>query len=239
MNLRHNYYWFKSALDSDTCDRIKELGVNNIPKNANTFGDNSKHNLPEAEPQTDKTLSEIKDKETYVRDSKVSWLNDQWLYDTIIPFVNEANHKAGWGWDIDSYEDFQFTVYDKDGFYGWHQDGSSDHFGKMQRYIYGITDEPLKENGDLPDGYTKSNYLVGKVRKISLTINLNEPDEYEGGNLKFDFGNHDKLKFHEVKEIRPKGSIIVFPSFLPHCITPITRGTRYSLVLWCTGKPWK
>ena len=72
MNLRHNYYWFKSALDSDTCDRIKELGVNNILKNATTFGDNSKHNLPEAEPQTDKTLSEIKDKETYVRDSKVS-----------------------------------------------------------------------------------------------------------------------------------------------------------------------
>ena len=39
--------------------------------------------------------------------------------------------------------------------------------------------------------------MVNKVRKLSITINLNEPGEYEGGNLKFDFG----LNFHKVKKI--------------------------------------
>ena len=36
-----------------------------------------------------------------------------------------------------------------------------------------------------------------------------------------------------------KGSIIVFPSFMPHCVTPVTKGVRTSLVMWCLGEPWK
>ena len=64
--------------------------------------------------------------------------------------------------------------------------------------------------------------------------------EYEGGNLEFDFGTlsgKDRIKICE--EIKPKGSIIVFPSFLPHRVSPITKGTRYSLVLWSLGPPWQ
>jgi hypothetical protein len=40
-------------------------------------------------------------------------------------------------------------------------------------------------------------------------------------------------------EILPKGSIIVFPSFLWHRVKPVTRGVRYSLVLWHLGYPFK
>jgi PKHD-type hydroxylase len=81
--------------------------------------------------------------------------------------------------------------------------------------------------------------MVGKIRKISLTINLNESKDYEGGLLKFDFGKHSENRYHECIEIKPQGSIIIFPSFLDHCVTPIISGTRYSLVLWCLGKPWR
>ncbi len=82
--------------------------------------------------------------------------------------------------------------------------------------------------------------MVGKIRKLSVTINLNQPGEYEGGNLKFDFGPHSQGKrFHEVTEIRPQGSIIVFPSWTYHQVTPVTKGTRYSLVLWSLGLPFK
>jgi PKHD-type hydroxylase len=83
--------------------------------------------------------------------------------------------------------------------------------------------------------------MVGKVRKLSLTINLNSPGDYEGGNLKFDFGMHceKENRFHECEEIRPQGSMVVFPSFVDHCVTPVTKGTRYSLVLWTLGEPWK
>ena len=95
-------------------------------------------------------------------------------------------------------------------------------------------------NNIIPDGYTINDNMVGKVRKLSLTLNLNKPGEYEGGNLMFDFGNHTTSeRFHQCTEIRPQGSIIVFPSFLDHCVTPITSGTRYSLVLWSLGEPFK
>ena len=78
-----------------------------------------------------------------------------------------------------------------------------------------------------------------KVRKLSMTVNLTDPKNYAGGNLKFDFGHHHHKRFHVCQEIRPRGSIIIFPSYTHHCVTPVTRGTRYSLVLWSLGKPWK
>ena len=43
----------------------------------------------------------------------------------------------------------------------------------------------------------------------------------------------------ECTEIRPRGSIIVFPSFVWHRVNPVTRGTRYSLVMWNLGWPFK
>ena len=97
----------------------------------------------------------------------------------------------------------------------------------------------LDKNGKIPMGYTNNHNMIGKVRKLSMTINLNKPGEYDGGNLKFDFGPHAAGKrFHEVEEIRPQGSIIVFPSYTYHQVTPVTRGTRYSMVLWSLGQPF-
>ena len=68
--------------------------------------------------------------------------------------------------------------------------------------------------------------------------------EYEGGNLEFDFRkvfDFESRKKHirECTEIRPRGSIIVFPSFVWHRVNPVTRGTRYSLVMWNLGWPFK
>lgn len=252
MQLHYSYYYHQSALDSETCKKIIKLGTDRIAEEksqgkstaAYTFGDKQKDAMPDALPQGEFSVQQLKNQginePTYVRDSEVAWLNDDWLYETILPYIHEANRHNGWLWDIDSYEAFQFTVYHPSGFYGWHKDGYSDHFGANKRYISGINPVPLRENGSLPPGYVRENQLVGKVRKISCTINLNEPNDYTGGNLKFDFGQHTEGdRFYECEEIRPPGSIIVFPSFLDHCVTPIESGTRYSLVLWCLGDPWK
>jgi predicted 2-oxoglutarate/Fe(II)-dependent dioxygenase YbiX len=91
-----------------------------------------------------------------------------------------------------------------------------------------------------PDGhYTDNKDMAGKIRKLSVTLNLVDSSKYKGGNLRFDFGPHaDKKRFHTCTEIRPRGSIIVFPSFEYHQVTPVTQGTRYSLVAWCLGKPF-
>ena len=99
---------------------------------------------------------------------------------------------------------------------------------------------PMKPDGKhLAPGFTENQNYWDKVRKLSMTVNLTDPKNYAGGNLKFDFGVHHKKRFHVCHEIRPRGSIIIFPSYTHHCVTPVTRGTRYSLVLWSLGKPWK
>jgi len=251
MQLEHSYWHFKSAINPETCKRIIDLGLSKLhaaqsaghSTEAHTFGNKEKQSMPNSPAQGELTAEEMKSQgfeNFYVRDSNVSWLDEQWLYELFSPFIESANIQAGWNWAWDYSESFQFTVYNKDQFYGWHRDGPSDHFGKYKRYMYGITNTPLKENGLPPSGYVTDPKMVGKVRKLSMTVNLNEPGDYQGGNLKFDFGPHTTgNRFHECEEIRPQGSIIVFPSFVDHCVTPVTSGTRYSLVLWALGAPWK
>jgi PKHD-type hydroxylase len=70
------------------------------------------------------------------------------------------------------------------------------------------------------------------TRKLSIVIQLSDPLEYEGGELQINAGGNisscNKLK----------GTIIVFPSYLLHRVTPVTKGTRRSLVLWISGPPF-
>jgi PKHD-type hydroxylase len=255
MQLKYQYYYFKSVIPPETCQRIIDMGVSRMNSErekgykveAHTHGDLQKSAVAggSGTPQGEYTKQELKSQgidlnNTYVRDSNVTWLNDQWLYELVHPLIHEANTKAGWGWQWDYSESFQFTEYKPGGFYSWHKDGASDKIGAYKRYIHGVTPYPLKPDGRLPEKYTTDPNMVGKVRKISMTINLNLPGEYEGGNLKFDYGPHnDGQRFYECEEIRPQGSVIIFPSFIDHTVTPVTSGTRYSLVLWTLGEPWK
>lgn len=255
MNLKDSYYWFKEALSSDNCQKIIDAGLAQIERNKQqglntsgvTYGAAEKTAKANAMPLQDKTLHEFAlennipianaEEMTYVRDSEVAWLDDKWIFDLISPYIHSANKNAGWKFDIDGSESFQFTVYNPGGFYGWHADGTSDHSRTLKRFIPGIT--PLAKNGQPPLGYTRNPNHVGKIRKLSMTLNLNEPGDYEGGLLKFDFGPHAQKRYHECTEIAPQGSLIVFPSFIYHQVTPVTRGTRYSLVLWTLGPPFK
>lgn len=72
-------------------------------------------------------------------------------------------------------------------------------------------------------------------RKLSVVIQLNDPREYEGGQFEFRMP-HDST---ELQGFRHKGSVIVFPSFFEHRVTPVTSGTRYSLVTWVDGPKFR
>ena len=147
MELSNKYFWFKSIIPPETCQKIIDLGLKKIEEEkslgrsvaAYTFGDRQKDAMPNAAPQGERTIQQLRNegltKETYVRDSEVAWLNEQWMYDLICPIIQDANVKAGWNWDWDYAESFQFTVYRPNGFYSWHTDGPSDHVGKYKRYI--------------------------------------------------------------------------------------------------------
>jgi|TARA_R110001592_G_scaffold336910_1_gene622657 PKHD-type hydroxylase len=70
--------------------------------------------------------------------------------------------------------------------------------------------------------------LHNKTRKLSVSVNLN--NDYEGGDL---------ILYHVGPVKQKTGNITFFPSYLPHEVTPVTKGTRYSLVMWFLGNPWR
>ena len=72
-------------------------------------------------------------------------------------------------------------------------------------------------------------------RKLSISVNLSDPKDYEGGDLEMKnyWGSQDlKMPTHE---LRKQGTVIVFPSMLMHRVTEVKKGTRYSLVQWYSG----
>jgi PKHD-type hydroxylase len=69
------------------------------------------------------------------------------------------------------------------------------------------------------------------TRKLSLSLQLSDSSEYEGGDL--EFMNVGQMTSREI------GTLITFPAFLMHRVTPVTRGTRKSLVAWISGDPFR
>ena len=63
-------------------------------------------------------------------------------------------------------------------------------------------------------------------------MQLSDPQDYEGGNFEIQNSGATKKQLFEMKK---KGSVIIFPSFLQHRVTPVTKGKRLSLTGWAIG----
>jgi PKHD-type hydroxylase len=74
---------------------------------------------------------------------------------------------------------------------------------------------------------------VSATRKLTLVIQLSDPDDYDGGMLDLRPGAN------MVSAPRGKGVAAFFPSFVLHRVSPVTRGTRWSLTLWAHGPAWR
>ena len=206
-----NYFWhFPAALTPKFCDDVIAYANSQEEVMARTGG------------YGDKKLNkdQVKNMQTK-RKSDLVWLDDTWIYKELHPYVHKANKNAGWNFDWERSESCQFTKYKHNQYYDWHCDS---------------WDKP----------YDKPNTNEhGRIRKLSMTCQLTDGSEYTGGELEFDFRNYDphmrdeSQHLRRAKEILPKGSIIVFPSFVWHRVKPVTAGTRYSLVVWHLGKPFK
>jgi len=72
------------------------------------------------------------------------------------------------------------------------------------------------------------------VRKLSSSIQLTDPEEYEGGELYLYDGGEEKSLMK-----KEQGTLILFPSYVLHEVMPVTKGERNSLVTWVTGKQFK
>ena len=69
----------------------------------------------------------------------------------------------------------------------------------------------------------------GVSRKMSLVLQLSDPEEYEGGQLQLLIGKEP------INIKKKKGLIVVFPSWTVHQVTPVVKGTRQTLVTWVSG----
>ena len=202
--------WFiiHEALDKKTCNKIKRLAKDNWVETKVDI----KRGTSEEERRTG--IKGDYKPDPKVRISDVSWVRDQWVYDIIFPCMQTANQESGWRYHIKAAEDMQLTRYKKGGFYGFHRDGMGDHLSAYHN--------------------PTNAFMHGHVRKLSMTVILN--DDYEGGELQFCTYKEEKCEI-----TAPEmwvGSVVVFPGDLEHRVTPITKGIRYSLVVWFLGPPF-
>ncbi len=183
MKYHQTWYWDKE-ISHENCQKIISFGEGKGWDQATTYGSEEKFQSLDG-----------------ARKSDIAWVEDQWVYDLIWPYMMAANEQAGWKYDIVAAESCQVTRYIKDGFYSWHRDGLGSH-----------------------------NEEHSKTRKLSMSIILNS--DFEGGDFEIFKDDPDKIPRFE------EGSVIVFPSFLKHRVTPVTKGVRYSLVTWFVGQPF-
>lgn len=91
------------------------------------------------------------------------------------------------------------------------------------------------ENEGTYDWHHDTTWVSSKLqrRKLSMVIQLSDPSEYSGG--RFELSSRDCDEVPDPEAILGKGTVIIFPSFLRHRVTPVTKGCRYSLVTWMEG----
>ena len=76
------------------------------------------------------------------------------------------------------------------------------------------------------------------ARKVSITVQLSDDNEYEGGELLFWMGGNS-LENNNLVAPRGKGTVVLFPSYMVHAVKPVTKGIRKSFVLWLGGGHYK
>ena len=143
------------------------------------------------------------------RKGKVVWKEANYFKDLIEPFFTDANKSAGWNYQHDLLEHVQLAQYDKSDHFNWHEDTLTTPFAGI------------------------------KVRKLSMSINLSDPSSYEGADFIFRRLIKGEVNDFQPIKFRKQGSILIFPSPTMHKITPVIKGTRYALVAWTLGDPFK
>ena len=156
---------------------------------------------------TEFTLSDSEEYDDH-RVSKSFWIPQddeyKWIYDKISMYVNTANLE--YQFDITYIKDrIQFTLYESE---------------LLGHYEWHNDIQPV--------------LIEDTMRKLSVTVQLSDESEYEGGS--FEFFRDLPEKIYAPKK---KNTIIIFPSFLEHRIQHVTKGERLSLVLWYNGPKLK
>lgn len=149
------------------------------------------------------------------RKSDIAWANpndeSMWIFERLA-WVTEKINDRFYEFNLNGFGAFQYTVYDGE---------------KNQKYDYHMdtilgTEKPV----DMPE-----------TRKLSMSLILSDPADYEGGEFYIQSGSPEQEKLLKMEQL--KGRILAFPSFMIHGVAPVTKGIRESIVVWVEGPKFK
>jgi PKHD-type hydroxylase len=137
-----NLFWFwESRIPKNICEDLIKDNFNSENSSDGTY----------IGPNDTKVIGEK-------RDTKVCWAPPtSYIGLLLFSHILQANHKAGWLFDVDQIEPPQIGEYSVGGHYDWHKD------------------EPF---------YTRSSGNL--QRKLSISLFLSDPESYEGGDFLFE-----------------------------------------------------
>ncbi|SEP78432.1 2OG-Fe(II) oxygenase [Thalassovita taeanensis] len=142
-----------------------------------------------------------------LRRAELVWLDEVpetgWVMDRIIDLVRVAN-RATFGFDLSEFAESPQVAR-----YGAEREGHFDW------------------HSDVGEGL-----LAGK-RKLTMVVQLTQPEAYEGGGLEV------QPSAHITTADRTLGCATLFPSYLLHRVTPVTDGVRHSLTIWAHGPAFR
>ena len=189
------------VFDKEQCEHIIRIGQT-LPQEKARVVSHKKKSTTDNPQKIENAGNDDKDK----RITTVSWLpfnmpEAKPVYERIDQWIRNININHFGFEGIQVTEQAQYTEYPTGAFYDWHTDNDTT-----------MANQP-------------------PVRKISMTLLLSDPADFEGGELEMiDDKARPKMK---------RGHAIFFASFIRHRVTPVTKGNRKSLVMWFGGPPFK
>ena len=142
-----------------------------------------------------------------IRNSQIHWMTENSYKDDLIPLYQELTNKIR-------------QVNDKE--WKWIIDG-------WEAFQYSEYDESYKGHYDWHIDYGMKTPDQPLSRKISFSLGISEKNEYEGGEL------ITKMNINEDSYKLGRGEIAIFPSWMLHKVTPVTKGRRKVIVGWGMG----
>jgi PKHD-type hydroxylase len=202
-------YWddvFTEEELDQMCDYFSKHGV----ERGKTQGQDEK-DVANLEIEISKSSESNSSELIFPRKSMVKFHNyskdTAWFFDKLNWAIEQINTRF-YNFDLNGYDAVQYTEY-----YDYEQ-------GKYDFHMDTFMTNPIEN----------------EMRKLSITMLLNEPEiDFEGGG--FEINQHKETD--AIKVDTKRGRIIAFPSFMLHRVAPVTKGTRKSLVVWVLGPKFK
>jgi PKHD-type hydroxylase len=165
---------------------------------------------------------------TEIRNNRNSWVStSHWMGGLMWHYIEKTN-RENYLYDLIGFEGetLQYSEYREGEYYTWHVDAGLPACSQQASLGVGGCDQVRAHEKNLLNSEL--------VRKLSFSLQLSSPEEYEGGQLQFlgDEGN----SFFAPKQ---KGTVVIFDSRTRHRVRKVTKGVRKSLVGWVLGPRWK